>query len=63
LNFAQAGIDYSYGQLYMRVKGVQLKSGHKTAKPDHPQNDGTAASVIAQQYFPATVVSLHFQFT
>jgi hypothetical protein len=31
-------------------------------KHDQPQNDGTAAIVVAQQYFPATVVSLHFQF-
>jgi hypothetical protein len=31
-------------------------------KPDPPQNDDTAAYVIAQQYFPVTVVSLHFQF-
>jgi hypothetical protein len=48
---------------YMRVQnGVQLKSDYNTAKPDRPQNNDTAANGIAQQYFPTTVVSFHFQF-
>ena len=49
-NFAQAGIQFIFGQLYVNMQGTPVEV-QTLKKPDRPQHDRPAASVIAQQYF------------
>ena len=42
------------------TNGVHLKPNYSTWKPDHRQQEYSAACVIAQQYSSTTRVSLRF---
>jgi len=61
-SFAQVGIEYTCGQLYMYVQGspVGIPNYSNTMETVRPQHDRPFACVIAQQYSSATVVSLRF---
>jgi hypothetical protein len=63
-NFAQVGIDYTYGQLHTHVRArthtcthARESSGNpdsNTLEPEWPRHNRPTACIIAQQYTPVT---------
>jgi len=57
-NFALAGIEDTYDQIYVCMMGSSLNQTSCTFEPDRPQHDHPTTCLIAQQYSSGTCVTL-----